>query len=95
MRQLKKFFTIAVIGGILYFLLSHHIIIIGSGMRLLKKSNLTLNYTFYNTKGKSNQTILANDVLREDGIGEILLEEGRISEGDLDRLIRKFKEEDS
>ena len=95
MRQLKKFFFIAVIGGILYFLLSYHIIFIGSSVKLLKKSSLTLNYTFYNAKGKTNETILAIDELREDGIGDILYEEGRITEGELERLMRKFEGEDS
>ena len=95
MRQLKKFFFIAVIGGILYFFLSYHIIFIGSSPKLLKKSSLTLNYTFYNAKGKTNETILAIDELREDGIGDILYEEGRITEGELERLMRKFGGEDS
>ena len=95
MQKLKKFFFIAVLGGILYFFLSYHIIIIGDGMKLLKKSSLTLNYTIYNAKGKTNQTILAIDPLRKDGIGDILYEQGRISEGELEKLMKKFEGGDS
>jgi len=41
------------IGAIGYFLLSHHIVFVGSNVRLLKKSQLTLEDTFYSTQGKS------------------------------------------
>jgi len=95
MQKLKKLIIIAVIGGILYFFLSYHIIIIGNGVRLLEKSSLTLNYTFFSAKGKTNESILAVDVLREDGIGDILYEEGLISEPELERLIKKFEGEGS
>ena len=80
----KKKFTFLVIGGaILYFLLSYHIILTGRGIgniRLLKKSTYTLEYTIFSTRGKSNKTILAIDALREDGIGELLKEEGLMSD---------------
>jgi len=95
MRKFKKLIIIAVIGGILYFFLSYHIIIIGSGVRLLGKSSLTLNYTFFSTKGKTNESILSIDELRDDGIGDILFEEGHISEAELERLIKKFEGEGS
>ncbi|RLB30037.1 MAG: hypothetical protein DRG66_00665 [Deltaproteobacteria bacterium] len=82
--SIKKKFSLLIIGGaILYFLLSYHIIITGRGIgniRLLKKSTYTLEYTIFSTKGKSNKTILAIDALREDGIGELLKEEGLMSE---------------
>jgi hypothetical protein len=78
--SLKKKFTFLIIGGaILYFLLSYHIIITGRGIgnvRLLKKSTHTLQYTIFSTRGKSNKKILSIDALREDGIGQLLKEEG-------------------
>jgi len=49
-------------------------------IRLLKKSSFTLEYTIFSVKGKSNKAILAVDVLREDGIGELLIEEGLMTE---------------
>jgi len=82
--SLKKKTIFLIFGGvILYFLLSYHIIITGRGMgniRLLKKSTYTLKYSIFSTKGKSNKTILAIDSLREDGIGELLKEEGLMSD---------------
>jgi len=82
--SLKKKFTFLIIGGaILYSLLSYHFIITGRGLgniRLLKKSTYTLEYTIFSTRGKSNKTILAIDALREDGIGELLKEEGLMSD---------------
>jgi len=82
--SLKKKFTFLIIGGaILYFLLSYHIVITGRGIgntRLLKKSTYTLKYTIFSTRGKSNKKILSIDALREDGIGELLKEEGLMSD---------------
>ena len=95
MRFLKKLVIFVVIGGVLYFFLSYHIIIVGNGLTLLEKSNLTLNYTFFSTKGKTNKTILAIDELREDGIGDVLYDEGLITETELERILRKYEEEDS
>lgn len=60
-------------------------------MKLLKKANLTLDYTFFNTKGKTNESILSIDELREDGIGDLLVEMDRLSEEEKERLITKFE----
>ena len=79
----KKFTFLIIVGAILYFLLSYHIIIMKQGIgniRLLKKSTYTLEYTIFSTRGKSNKTILAIDTLREDGIGKLLKEEGLMSD---------------
>ncbi|MBW1773378.1 MAG: hypothetical protein JRJ51_13885 [Deltaproteobacteria bacterium] len=95
MRIVKKLIIIAVVGGVFYFFLAYHIIIVGNGMTLLEKSTLTLNYTFFSTKGKTNKTILAIDELREDGIGDVLYEEGLITEAELERILQKYNEEES
>ena len=80
MSLVKKCLLLAVLGAILYFALSHHIIITERGTLLLKKSTLTLQYTFFSVRGKSNKTVLAIDALRKDGIGELLKREGRLTE---------------
>jgi len=80
MPRVKKLLLFVVLGAIFYFLLSYHIILTNRDTRLLKKSTLTLEYTFFSTKGKSNKTILAIDALREDGIGDLLKEEALMSE---------------
>ena len=79
----KKLTLLIIVAALSYFLLSYHIIIIGRDMRdirLLKKSSFTLEYTIFSVKGKSNKAILAIDVLRENGIGELLIEEGLMTE---------------
>jgi len=74
--------------------LSYHFIVVGRGIKLLKKSSLTLNYTIFSVKGKSKEAILSVDVLREDGIGDLLVETGMISEREKELLEAKFDEEE-
>ena len=89
---IKKIFVFGILGGILYFFLSFHLIFINSTIKLLRKSSLTLEYTFFMANGKTNATILSTDDLREDGIGEILIEMGKMSEGQYTRLMRKYEQ---
>ena len=87
----KKLLFWAILGGIIYFLLSYHIIYIDKDLRLLKKSELTLEYTFYSANLKTNRSILAVDVLREDGIGDLLIETGRINKEEMERLVKQIE----
>jgi hypothetical protein len=90
----SRFRTIVIwgiIGGIFYFLLSHHIIFVGPKIKLLKKSNLTLEYTVFSTQGKTNASIIAIDQLRQNGMGELLVEMGKMSVEELDRLLDKYR----
>ncbi len=80
MPRVKNLLLFVVLGAILYFLLSYHVILTNRSTRLLRKSTFTLQYTFFSTKGKSNKTILARGALREDGIGDLLKKEGLMSE---------------
>ena len=89
---IKKIFIVGILGGILYFFLSFHLIFIYSTIKLLRKSSLTLEYTFFMANGKTNATILSTDDLREDGIGELLIEMGKMSEGQYTRLMRKYEQ---
>jgi hypothetical protein len=86
----KKIIIWAIIVGIFYSLLSFHFIFFGSSVKLLKKSSLTLNYTFFSAQGKTNESILAIDELREDGIGDLLVEMGKMSEEEKERLEAKY-----
>ncbi len=91
-QVLKRYAMWAILAGALYFLLSHHFIIVGNTVKLLKKSDLTLEYTFYSTKGKRVSTILDIEPLRQDGIGEILMDAGLISEEEYERYMMKYRE---
>ena len=90
-RGLKKLVIWAVIlaGG--YFILSNHFIFIGSDLRILKKSKLTLEYTIFSTQGKSIESIMNVDDLRRDGIGELLVEKGKLTEEQLEAILEKYK----
>ncbi|MEE9610573.1 MAG: hypothetical protein V3W19_04935 [Desulfatiglandales bacterium] len=86
----KKIFLWVLIVAIFYFLLGYHYIFFGNSVKLLKKSGFTLNYTFFSAQGKSNESILAIDELREDGIGDLLVEMGKMSEEEKERLEAKL-----
>ena len=90
----KKLLLWAIIGGIIYFFLSYHIIYIQKSVKLLKKSELTLEYTFYSAGLKTNKTILLVDALREDGIGDLLVEMGRMSEEEMKSLVKQIEGDD-
>ena len=90
--KLKKGLFWGIVGAVFYFLLSYHIVFIGSSIRLLKKSQLTLEYTIFSTQGKTNESILGVEEMREDGIGELLVDMGKLSEDELNRLLQKYEE---
>ena len=91
---LKKLLTIGVICAVCYFLMAYHYIVIGGSVKMLKKSKLTLKYTFYNTKGKKPERIMSIPELWEDKIGELLVKEGRISDAELEKYIIKKEAEE-
>lgn len=94
MRQLKKYLIWALAAGAFYFILSHHFIIVGRSVKLLKKAKLSLNYTIFSTKGMSNKAILSIPELREVGIGQLLLKSGKISEDELDKFMVQLREKE-
>jgi hypothetical protein len=81
-----------IVAAVIYSLLSYHFIFVENTVKLLKKSSLTLNYTLFSAKGKTNESILSIDELREDGIGELLVEVGRLTEEELEVLLRKIED---
>ena len=89
----KKIIIWGILGIVVYFLLSYHFIVIQNTVKMLKKSSPTLNYTFFNAKGKTNESILSIDELREDGIGDLLVEMDLMSEEEKERLIAKIETE--
>ena len=90
-QRLKRLLIWGCIGVLGYFLLSNHIIFVGTDIRILKKSRLTLEDTFFSTQGKSWQSVLSNDRLRKDGIGKLLVEMGRLTEEELKGLVEEYE----
>ncbi|MFZ0450499.1 MAG: hypothetical protein WAL98_14775 [Desulfatiglandaceae bacterium] len=91
MSFLKKILTWGSLAAILYVLLSYHFIFVGKDVKLLKKSQLTLNYTFYSIPGKTNRKIISIDALRKDGIADLLVEIGRISPEQRDMFLDQYQ----
>ena len=97
MSRKKKLILFIVAAALFYFLLSYHIIIIGrhiKDIRLLKKSTFTLECTIFSIKSKKNKAVLAIDILRENGIGELLIEEGLMSEEEEILILKSLNEEE-
>ena len=92
---LKKLLIAAIICVIGYFLMAYHYIVIDKSVKMLKKSKLSLKYTFYSTKGKEIKNILSKPELWDDGIGELLVKEGKMSEDDLIKYRLKREAEES
>jgi hypothetical protein len=88
----KKIFVWAIVLGGAYFLLSYHIIFFGKHPILLKKSHLTLNYTFFSVQKKPIKEILAIHDLREDGIADVLVQEGRMTEEQRDLFLQQYND---
>ena len=92
MKRVLLWGSIAVL---LYGILSFHIIFFNwDDISFLKKSKLTLRYTFFMAGGRSNKNIMSIDQLRRDGIGDLLVEEGKMSEAAKEALLNKYAEED-
>ncbi len=87
----RKIIIWLIIGATFYLLLGYHFIFVGGNVKFLKKSSLTLNYTFFSVRGKSNESILAIDELRKDGIGDLLVEAGNMTEEEKERLMARFE----
>ena len=73
-KRLKQYALIAAGAALLWFVMDNHFIIYGHHVHLLKKSTLDLHDTFVSLDNKRPESILQNDRLREDGIGDLLVE---------------------
>jgi hypothetical protein len=94
MHFLKKIVIIAILAGILYALLGYHYIYLGGkSVKMLKKSEYTLKYTFFSTMKKSTEAMLSIPELWNDGIGELLLEEDVITKEEYEKYKLKMEGE--
>lgn len=93
-KRIKQYLLWAVAAGVIYFLLSYHIIYSKKRFYLLEKTEKTLEYTFYSFENKKPENILKVDVLRYDGVGELLVELGFLSEEEMWDLVGKYDFED-
>jgi hypothetical protein len=95
--RLKQFLLIGAVAAGVYFLMSTHIIFYGEeanfikNIYLLPKSKLNLHYTFVSLNQLSPENIIKIKMLREDGIGELLVDIGMLSEAERLRLESKYR----
>ncbi len=94
MHFFKKLLTLAIVCTIGYFILGYHYIVIDKSVKMLKKSELTLKYTIYSTKGKEVEKVLSVPELWNDGIGELLVDAKKISAGYLEKYRAKKEAEE-
>lgn len=95
LKTIRNYILIAIAAYGLYFVVAHHFIIDvdNKDIYLLQKSELTLSYTFYNIKDRKIESIMKIDDLRRDGIGDLLVELGMMTEAEKNRLEAKFNAE--
>ena len=86
MHRIKQLILFALWVSVGYFLLSNHIIYFGNGIKLLKKSRPTSAYTFVSIEDKRVEDILKIEDLRNDGIGDLLVEIGKLNNEEKERL---------
>lgn len=90
--RIKGYLLIAAAGAAVYFFLSHHVIFYGQdasviqNIYLLQKSKLNLHYTFFSLHQKKPEAVMKIKQLREDGIGDLLVELGLLTEQEKKRL---------
>ena len=89
--RLKQYLLIAIIAAAVYGMMSYHLIFDGLNIYFLKKTSLHLHQTFFSIKKKKPETIIKNDVLREAGIAEKLVEWGIISWDEKSRIEDKLR----
>jgi hypothetical protein len=87
MAFLKKLLMLGIICLIGYFSLGYHYIVIDKSVKMLKKSEYTLKYTFFSTKGKPVEKALEVPELWKDGVGELLVKAGKMTQEELELYI--------
>jgi hypothetical protein len=90
--RIKTYLLLAAVGGAVYFLLSHHVIFYGQeasvikNVYLLKKAKLNLHYTFFSLHQKKPDAVMKIAPLRENGIADLMVQLGLLSEPEKSRL---------
>lgn len=93
-KRIKQYIVWALMAYAFYFLLDHHFIYYQRQVRLLKKMEPSLEYTFFSLENKKPAKILAIDLLRWDGIGDLMVEYDLLSDDKRWDLESKYEMED-
>ncbi len=88
---IKKYILLALIGYAGYFMLSHHLVFYGKQIHLLNKDSLHLHYTFFSLNQKKPEVVLRVEMLREAGVGDLMVDLGIISREQLWQAEQKIE----
>lgn len=105
LTRIKSYIIIALVIGAFYFLLSHHFVITGHNfafvgwddwddLKILKKNELTLKYTFFSLKQANPYQVMRIEELRDAGIGKIMIEKGIVTDEKMRQITQKIDSED-
>lgn len=92
-KVIKKFILILLLVGAFYMVLSNHFFFFGRNVKMVEKSSLTFEYTFVSVKPtdfRGPEEILRIPELRQDGVGDVLVEFGIITDAELYKLEQKI-----
>ena len=90
LQKIKHYILIGILLAIGYLFASQHIIIVDKDFKLLKKSYLSFEYTFYIITDKDPEDIMRIDLLREAGIGDYMVEIEWLTEVEKQALEKKY-----
>jgi len=91
-KTIKKYILIGLLAYGAYFVMDHHFLFEGSNFYMLKKSEPSLKYTFFNMTERKVESIMKIDALRQDGVGDLLVELGKITEEEKIMFEKKYSE---
>ena len=89
---IKKYIMIGLLAYGAYFIMDHHFLFEGKNFYMLKKSEPSLKYTFFNMTERKVESIMKIDALRQDGVGDLLVELGKITEEEKIIFEKKYSE---
>ena len=89
---IKKYIMIGLLAYGAYFIMDHHFLFEGKNFYMLKKSEPSLKYTFFNMTERKIESIMKIDALRQDGVGDLLVEMGKITEEEKIIFEKKYNE---
>ncbi len=68
--------VIAVVGALAFGALNYHFIQVDSGMKMLKKTEMSMEYIYVDARGANRYKMYLNPTLLKAGIKELLEKEG-------------------
>jgi hypothetical protein len=90
-RTIRKYIILGLLAYGVYFIMDHHFLFEGKSFYTLKKSELSLKYTFFNMTDRKPESIIKIDELRQNGVGGLLVELGKITEEEKITLEKKYE----